>query len=75
MPGPVTPRVFISYSNKDSALITRLKNDLALAGVAVWLDHEQLTPGEPNWTIAVLRGIEQATDVVYAASLDAATSA
>ena len=67
-------RVFISYSTKDADLVERLKTALAQTGVAVWLDHEQLAPGTPDWRAAVVRGIEQATDVVYAASLDAAES-
>lgn len=67
-------RVFISYSSKDTDLVDRLKTALARAGLDVWLDHEQLTPGTPDWRAAVVRGIEQATDVVYAASLDAAES-
>ncbi len=67
-------RVFISYSSKDTDIVNHLKDDLKRAGVAVWLDHEQLTPGTPNWRDAVLKGIEQATDVIYTASPDAASS-
>ncbi len=43
MAGPA--RVFISYSSADSDIVNRLKQGLADAGVPVWLDHEQLTPG------------------------------
>lgn len=67
-------RVFISYSSKDTDLVDRLKTALARAGLDVWLDHEQLAPGTPDWRAAVVRGIEQATDVVYTASPDAAES-
>lgn len=67
-------RVFLSYSSKDADLVNRLKSALADAGIDVWVDHEQLPPGTPDWRAAVVRGIEQATDVVYAASLDAAES-
>ena len=75
MPAPAsTPRVFISYSSKDAALVVRLREDLKQAGVAVWLDHEQLTPGTPDWRAAVLQGIEQATTVIYCASPAAAAS-
>ncbi len=74
MPAPAsTPRVFISYSSKDTALVARLREDLKREGVAVWLDHEQLTPGTPDWRAAVLRGIDQATTVIYCASPAAAS--
>ncbi len=67
-------RVFISYSSKDRPIVKRLMEDLKQAGVEVWFDHEKLKPGTRNWTAAVRSGIEQATDVVYAASPDAADS-
>ncbi len=67
-------RVFISYSSKDTDIVDHLKAALADAGVSVWLDHEQLTPGTPNWEHKVREGIVQATHVVYAASPDAAAS-
>lgn len=69
-----TARVFISYSRKDTDIVDRLKSALANAGVSVWLDHEQLTPGAPNWQIKVREGIRQATHLVYAASPTAAVS-
>ncbi len=43
-----TPCIFISYSSRDVALVEPLNDDLTPAGVAVWLDHEQLPPGTPN---------------------------
>jgi hypothetical protein len=72
MAGPA--RVFISYSSNDTAIVDRLKAALSEAGVVVWLDHEQLTPGTPNWQVKVREGIRQATHVVYAASETAALS-
>ncbi len=66
--------VFISYSSKDADIVNRLKKDLADAGVAVWLDHEQLTPGTRNWQIKVREGIAKAAHVVYGASETAALS-
>ena len=67
-------RIFISYSSKDVDLVERLKTGLTRAGAAVWLDHEQLTPGTPSWQIAVRNGIGQATHVIYVASETAALS-
>ncbi|HEX2348943.1 MAG TPA: toll/interleukin-1 receptor domain-containing protein [Ktedonobacterales bacterium] len=67
-------RVFISYSSKDTDIVNRLKAALVNAGVAVWLDHEQLTSGTPNWEAIVREGITQASHIVYVASPDAAAS-
>lgn len=67
-------RVFISYSSQDADLVDRLKTALAQAGVAVWLDHEQLTPDTLDWQEAVRKGILQATHVIYTASPTAARS-
>lgn len=38
--------VFLSHSNKDREFVVRLANDLAGAGVDVWLDQWSLNPGE-----------------------------
>ena len=67
-------RVFISYSSDDIALVDRLKEDLKRAGVDVWIDHERLRPGTPDWRRAVIDGAKQATVMIYAASTTAATS-
>lgn len=74
MPSPDTPRVFISYSSKDTRLVDGLKAALAQAGVDVWLDHERLTPETNDWQEAVRKGILQSTHVIYVASPDAARS-
>ncbi len=74
MPSPAAPRIFISYSSKDTDIVDRLKAALTDAGVAVWLDHEQLSPGTPNWQVAVRQGISQASVVIYIASETAAVS-
>lgn len=67
-------RAFISYSSHDQDIVDRLKLALTLAGVDVWLDHERLTPGTPNWQVTVRDGINQATVVIYVASETAAIS-
>jgi hypothetical protein len=38
-------RVFISYSHLDDEFVKRLRQDLASAGISVWIDHEGLQPG------------------------------
>lgn len=67
-------KVFISYSSKDADLVERLKAALMAAGIAVWIDHEQLTPDTLDWQEAVRKGILQATMVIYIASPSAASS-
>lgn len=67
-------RVFISYSRVDTGFAERLKSDLRAAGVQVWIDHESLEPGAPDWQAAIRRGIDAAHAVVYIASPEAAQS-
>jgi hypothetical protein len=38
--------VFISYSVKDKAFVSKLNNDLNLNGVNTWVDIQQINPGE-----------------------------
>lgn len=66
--------LFFSYSRKDEAIARRLKDDVSRAGASVWIDHEQLPPGTPNWQAAIRQGIEQAHVLIYIASPEAATS-
>jgi hypothetical protein len=40
------PRVFISYSAKDTSLATRIASDLRAAGIEAWLAEEQILPGD-----------------------------
>lgn len=67
-------RVFISYSTTDRALVDPLMERLKQAGVDVWLDHERLTPDTLDWQDAIRKGIDQATYLIYAASVTAAKS-
>ena len=41
-----TSDVFLSYSNRDREIATKLAHDLTHAGLEVWLDQWSLTPGE-----------------------------
>ncbi|MGH2503793.1 MAG: SUMF1/EgtB/PvdO family nonheme iron enzyme [Ktedonobacterales bacterium] len=67
-------RIFLSYSHADDATVQRLQRDLEHAGATIWIDHESLIPGMPDWEEAVREGIGQASFVVYAASPDARRS-
>lgn len=71
---PSAVRVFISYHHKDATVAERLMSTLRAAGATIWIDHESLTPGTPNWQLAIREGIEQAGAVIYLASPAAARS-
>jgi hypothetical protein len=53
------------------SLVARLKADLIAAGARIWIDHEQLQPGAPDWEEAVRAGIQRAAFVLYIASPEA----
>src|SRR5688500_11672103 len=38
--------IFLSYKSDDSEWVERLKNDLQKRGVYVWLDRDQIRPGD-----------------------------
>lgn len=71
---PSAVRVFISYSHEDAAFVARLRTALQGAGADIWIDHERLQPGAPNWQLAIREGIEQANVVIYVASPTGARS-
>jgi hypothetical protein len=66
--------IFISYSRQDEPVVNRLRVDLSQAGAVLWIDHDRLTPGTPNWEEAVRQGIARARAVVYVASPNARKS-
>src|SRR5712691_5036423 len=43
---PIRPKVFLSYSRKDSELIRRLAQDLRRAQVDTWLDDFEILTGD-----------------------------
>ena len=60
--------LFISYSHDDADIVQRLKRDLTAAGATIWIDHEQLQPGAPDWEEAIREGIQAARFVLFIAS-------
>ncbi|MDP7216202.1 MAG: TIR domain-containing protein [Rhodospirillales bacterium] len=40
------PRVFLSHSSSDKLLVTRLADDLKAEGIGVWLDDDEILPGD-----------------------------
>jgi TIR domain-containing protein len=65
--------VFLSYSRKDAAMMSRVCADLRAAELTVWTD-EELTPGTPSWKRAIEQAIENAACVVVLLSPDAKDS-
>ena len=50
------PRVFISYVREDAHVVHRLAADLRASGIDVWIDKEQIGPGQ-HWKDEIRRGI------------------
>lgn len=51
------PQVFVAYVEEDLALARRLREELAAAGCAPWLDKDELLPGQ-DWPRAIRRAVE-----------------
>ena len=66
--------VFVSYSRDDRATVNKVIADLQAAGINVWIDHQNLTPGTPDWEQAIRDGIAQSQAVLYMASPTARSS-
>jgi WD40 repeat protein/energy-coupling factor transporter ATP-binding protein EcfA2 len=60
--------VFISYARADGEFVARLIADLEAAGVNVWIDHQGLKPGTPNWEEALREAIRSSAAVMLVAS-------
>ena len=54
-------QVFISYAREDRAMARRLYADLQQAGVAPWLDVENLLPGQ-RWRIMINQAIRHSNN-------------
>ena len=53
-------KVFISYAREDSEIAQRLYDDLKRAGVELWLDRENLLPGQ-DWDVEISKAINEST--------------
>jgi len=60
---PRARRVFLSYSHDDSSTADEVVNELRKAGAKVWVDTEQLRPGETT-THAIDKAINDADTAV-----------
>jgi hypothetical protein len=59
--------VFLSYSSSDKQWAVKLKKALEAQGLAVWLDHDEIRPGD-IFVGALERGIEQSRSVALVIS-------
>jgi|GEM_PF-2960453 len=60
--------VFISYARKDHFFVDRLREDLQVAGVDYWIDHEGLSPGTRNWEREIRNAIADSTAMIWVVS-------
>jgi hypothetical protein len=67
-------RVFLSYTQRDSAFMLRLKGDLQAAGFDVWTADADLRPGTPDWTSKVEAALDKAHCMVVVLSPNAKKS-
>ncbi len=74
MSSPKPRHVFVSYSRANNDFADKLTRDLKARGIAVWIDHDGLHPGMPNWENAIRVAIDKAFAIVFVASPDAAQS-
>jgi broad specificity phosphatase PhoE len=65
--------VFLSYSSSDEAWVRRLKAALEVRGLSVWLDREQIRPGD-RFVEALEHGIDSSHSVVLVVSSQAQAS-
>jgi len=65
--------IFISYSRRDKAFVTKLDQALRQAGHDPWVDWSDIQPAE-EWWQAIERGIEAASIFVFVISPDSVAS-
>ena len=71
---PVLRHAFVSYSHKDRIFANELIAELRKAGVPIWIDHEGLTPGTPNWDRSIRKAISESFAALLIASPDSQES-
>lgn len=65
--------VFISYNSSDSMWASRLKSRLELRGLKVWLDRDQIRPGD-LFVTAIEEGLDNSRTIVLLCSKEALQS-
>jgi hypothetical protein len=66
--------VFISYSREDTDIVTKLVDDLTMAGFNVWFDKTQMPTGTLDWENSIRDAIKTAIGVIYCATPNARES-
>lgn len=66
-------QVFISYSRRDAEVIESIVSELEAAGIDVWLDREDITPGK-QWRKQIVEAIDTAEAFVLNLSPNSAAS-
>ncbi len=66
-------QVFLSYAQEDQAVMRKIRNSLRREGFTVWTNTTDIQTGEA-FEKAILRGIEQADNLVYLLSPDSLQS-
>lgn len=66
--------IFISYTREDLAFVKRLINDMDSSEIEIWVDHEKIRPGTPDWENSVRDGIRASDAIVFIASPESALS-
>ncbi len=61
--------VFLSHNSKDKAAVRELKARLMAEGLTVWLDEDELCPGDP-WQDGLEEGIRASTSVAVLVGKD-----
>ena len=65
--------VFLSYNSVDSAWVIRLKTALETRGLKVWIDKDEIRPGD-RFVEALEMGIESCNAVILVVSAGALSS-
>jgi energy-coupling factor transporter ATP-binding protein EcfA2 len=66
--------VFLSYAHEDREVAMRLRTDLDVQGITVWIDTEDIQPGTLDWEEDIRAAIQAAHVVLWIASPSARRS-
>ena len=61
------PYVFLSYARADKLAVDRIVDALAINGIKVWRDIDDIKPGD-NWISAIERGVQNARVIIFVVS-------
>jgi len=73
MPGAKGFDVFLSFASVDRAFVRRLKDALESQGLRVWLDSDEIVPGD-QFVSAIELGLKESSAVAFVVSPESAAS-